>query len=31
MMVPAAVVGPTLKTLNPLLAHDMVIDGGKSY
>jgi len=32
MMVPAAVVDPTLKTLIPLLAHDdVVIDGGNSY
>ena len=32
LMVPAAVVDPTLKTLIPLLAHDdVVIDGGNSY
>ena len=32
MMVPAAVVDPTLKSLIPLLAHDdVVIDGGNSY
>jgi 6-phosphogluconate dehydrogenase len=32
MMVPAAVVDPTLKTLTPLLEHeDVVIDGGNSY
>ena len=32
MMVPAAVVDPTLKTLVPLLGQDdVVIDGGNSY
>ena len=32
MMVPAAVVDPTLNTLIPLLEHeDVVIDGGNSY
>jgi len=32
MMVPAAVVDPTLKTLLPLLEHDdVVVDGGNSY
>jgi 6-phosphogluconate dehydrogenase len=32
MMLPAAVVGPTLKTLIPFLdADDVIIDGGNSY
>jgi 6-phosphogluconate dehydrogenase (decarboxylating) len=32
MMMPAAVVDPTLKTLVPLLEHgDVIIDGGNSY